>query len=176
MSKKKGGNEKTQKKSGGKSSSSSSSGTAGRGMIEIDPEEIYFTHSRVRPFFTGCNKRIEDTLQEIIDGVTSVKDIPLITVIPNEDCFFSLNNRRLFLFKKLRTLGLLPENKIVAYSKPPLEREKQRYLASRCSLTAKLMKEHVPGEKADGEVGIGEESGDDAAKIDTICPTQTSSS
>lgn len=131
------GNDKKQK-GGGKASSS---GSLGKGLIEIDPEQIYFTHSRVRPFFTGCNKRIEETLQEIINGVTSVKDIPLITVIPNDGSYFSLNNRRLFLFKKLRELGLLPNNVITAYSKAPLEREKQRYLASRCSLTAKLMKE-----------------------------------
>ncbi len=137
MPKKSKSNEKN-KKSGGKSASG---GTGGRGIIEIDPQQIYFTHSRVRPFFTGCNKRIEDTLQEIMTGITDVKDIPLITVIPNEGCYFSLNNRRLFLFKKLRELGLLENNLIHAFVKAPLEREKQRYLPSRCSLTAKLMKE-----------------------------------
>jgi hypothetical protein len=138
---------------GGKGGSSSSSSSS-RGVIEIDPEQVYFTHSRVRPFFTGCNKRIEDTLEEIVSGTTKVTDIPLITIIPNEGHYFSLNNRRLFLFKTLRSRGLLPGNVIQAYVKAPLEREKQRYLPSRCALVAKMMKEK---EKGSEEVGDGDE-------------------
>lgn len=137
-----------------KASSSSSS----RGLIEIDPINIYFTHSRVRPFFTGCNKRIEDTLQEIVDKVTPISAIPLITVIQNGDDFFSLNNRRLYLFKTLRNMGLLEGNVIQAHIKPALEREKQRYIPSRCSLVAKMMKEHV---KADGDEKDADQNNDE---------------
>lgn len=117
----------------------------GRGTIEIDPDIIYFTHSRVRPFFTGCNKRIEQTFEEIRQGVTSIEDIPLITVLYNEGCYFSLNNRRLFLWKWLKREGLLPTNTITAFLKNALEREKLKYTPSRCSLVAKLMKEHTKG-------------------------------
>jgi hypothetical protein len=148
MSKRGKGSEKKQK---GGNNKTTSSGSGGRGLIEIDPQQIFFTHSRVRPFFTGCNKKIEETLQEIVTGVTSIKDIPLITVIPNEDCYFSLNNRRLFLFKRLREMGLLQNNTITAYAKAPLEREKQRYLPSRCSLTAKLMKEFEKSAAKEGD-------------------------
>jgi hypothetical protein len=148
------------KKSSGSSSLSSSNS---RSTIEIDPDLIYFTHSRVRPFFTGCNKRIEQTFEEIVNGETKLSDLPLITVIYNEDSYFSLNNRRLFLFKKLKREGKLPGNKIMAQLKMPLEREKSRYIPSRCSLQAKLMREHTPksGEEKEGEEGNDEDVDDD---------------
>jgi hypothetical protein len=136
-----------------KKSSASSSSSSSRNIIEIDPEIIYFTHSRVRPFFTGCNKRIEQTLDEIREGITKISDIPLITVISNDGNYFSLNNRRLYLFKTLKKEGLLTKEKnmIKAHLKPALEREKARYLPSRCSLQAKLMKEFIG--KSDGTEG-----------------------
>lgn len=153
---------KSNKGGGGSKSSSSSS----RGLIEIDPETIYFTHSRVRPFFTGCNKRIDETLQEIVSGTTKVTDIPLITVIPNEGNYFSLNNRRLYLFKTLRSMGLLKGNTIQAYSKAPLDREKQRYVPSRCSLVAKLMKEVPKGsnDEEGGDEELAEENEEEDGK------------
>jgi hypothetical protein len=149
------------KKASGSSSSSSSSNS--RSTVEIDPDLIYFTHSRVRPFFTGCNKRIEQTFEEIVNGETKVSDLPLITVIYNEDSYFSLNNRRLFLFKKLKSEGKLPGGKIMAQLKMPLEREKSRYIPSRCSLQAKLMREHTPksGEEKEGEGRNDEEDDED---------------
>lgn len=114
-----------------------------KNIIDIDPDIIYFTHSRVRPLFTGCNKRIEQTFEEIRNGETSIEDIPLITVIANDGHYFSLNNRRLYLWKWLKQDGgLEPHNTIRAYLKQPLEREKLRYIPSRCTLHAKLMKEH----------------------------------
>lgn len=118
----------------------------------INPTLIYFTHSRIRPYFTGCNKRIEETLQDIIDQTISLDIIPLITVIENNGYYFSLNNRRLYLMKQLYQLDLLtyrnkattsiPKNMIQVYMKPALEREKLRYTIDRCSLTAKIMKEY----------------------------------
>lgn len=128
---------KGSKKSG--SGGSSSGGGNSRNVITINPDIVYFTHSRVRPQFTGCNKVISDTIQEIVDGHTKISDIPLITVIENDGNYFSLNNRRLFMFKELSKLGLIPAGGIQCFIKPALEREKARYIPSRCSLRAKLM-------------------------------------
>jgi hypothetical protein len=148
-----------------KKSSSSSSLT--RSIIDIDPEIIYFTHSRVRPFFTGCNKRIEQTLDEIREGVTKISDIPLITVISNDGNYFSLNNRRLYLFKTLKKEGLLTreKNMIRAQLKPALEKEKTRYLPGRCSLEAKLMKEFSG--KSEGKEGDEREDGEEEEQVET---------
>lgn len=167
-------------------------GQNGRRLIELDISTIYFTHARVSEQFTGCNKRIQDTLEEFVRGETTLADIPFITVIENfepvivddgktkknggapqqkkannkrsarknagasddEDdtnwmaefdnvktelkpFYFSLNNRRLFLFKNLYQLGLVKT--ITAQVKPALDREKVKYTRARCSLSAKLM-------------------------------------
>lgn len=111
-------------------------------VIEINPTIIRFTHSKIRPVFTGCGKRIEQTLQEIINGETNVSDLPMITVIENDGEYYSLNNRRLYTIKKIQSLGLLEGNKIKAYIKPALNREKIRYTPERCSLTAKIVPEN----------------------------------
>lgn len=77
----------------------------------IKPSDIYFTHSTICYKFTGCGKLLDETLNEIITGVTRIEDIPKIKVFYT--CqngivkYFSENNRRLWLFKKLQGLGLL---------------------------------------------------------------------
>jgi len=112
-------------------------------IISIDCKDVRFTHSKIRPIFTGCGKRIEETLTEIREGVTMVSDLPLITVIEGADgLLFSLNNRRLYVLKQLRQEGLLVDNQVQVRIKPALARELQRYTKERCSLSASIMKEH----------------------------------
>lgn len=108
-------------------------------IAQLDPNFIFFTHSRIRPFFTGCGKSIQTSLNEIEQGVTSIEDIPLISVIINDGKYFSLNNRRLYLFKVLREKGCLPDNVVSVRVKTPLEREKLRYTPHKCSVTCTLM-------------------------------------
>ena len=74
--------------------------------IELDPEIIYFTHSKIRKQFSGCGKFLQETLDEIIQGTTTIDQIPLIRVIYHEK-YYSMNNRRLWLFKELKRLGRL---------------------------------------------------------------------
>jgi hypothetical protein len=147
-------------KSGSLGASKPSTAAGGRNLVEINPANVYFTHSRVRPIFTGCNKHISETLQEIIAGSTAVSDIPLITVIENNGHLFSLNNRRLYLFKELMDLGLLPPEGISCYLKPALEREKLRYTPERCALRAKLM----GGTKATNSTENDEECNEEEVK------------
>lgn len=141
----------------GKSSKGNGSSSSGSkdSMLEIDPECIRFTHARIRPFFTGCGRRIEDTLADIIEGKISVNDLPKITVILNEGTYFSLNNRRLYVLKELRCKGLLKGNMIGARLKVALDREKDKYKIERCSLFAKIMRENAVADKCEaGEVGV----------------------
>lgn len=166
-----------------------------RALQRMDPDEIYFTHARVRPVFTGCNKRIQETLDEIVAGTTTVDDIPYITVIENHEAvvsadtkkapkkkgrrrgaddsdsddngiglgrggetrpfYFSLNNRRLFLFKTLKSMGVVKT--IPVQVKPALDREKVKYTRERCVLRAKLM---GAGQKPVGADGDEEEDED----------------
>ena len=65
----------------------------------LDPLCIRFTHSRIRPTFSGCGRTIEQTMNEIRAGAITPADLPRITVIPLEDgeSYCSLNNRRLYV-------------------------------------------------------------------------------
>ncbi len=71
-----------------------------------------FTHARIRPRFTGCNRLVLDTLDELLSGRTPVSALPLIAVVSGAPDgrgppYFSLNNRRLWVLKELRARGLL---------------------------------------------------------------------
>ena len=48
--------------------------------IKINPSIIYFTHSKIRSTFSGCNKTIYQTISEIENDITVIKNIPLILV------------------------------------------------------------------------------------------------
>jgi hypothetical protein len=121
--------------------------------------DVYrFTHSRIRPFFSGCAMRIEDTLTQLISGQVSLENIPFITVIENDGHYFSLNNRRLYVFKTLRERNLLPNNEITVRVKQPLEREKEKYIPDHCSLTAVIMAERPTKESAPTDEGAPETS------------------
>lgn len=63
--------------------------------------------------------------------------------------YFSLNNRRLWVFKRLREEGLLPNNQIsVRVRAPKSEAERARYCLENCAVEAKLMRE-APSNKAE---------------------------
>ncbi len=70
---------------------------------------IYFTHSKIRKNFSGNGKLLTETLSEILDGRTKIEDIPKIRVIHDDvsNRYYSLNNRRLWLFKELNKSGQL---------------------------------------------------------------------
>lgn len=109
--------------------------------VELDPEVIRFTHSRIRPFFSGCGAKVLDTLNGLMNGLVLIENIPTITAIAGQDGnYYSLNNRRLYVFKELKRAGKLPNGTIKVRVKHPLNREKQRYTAERCSLNATLMR------------------------------------
>eukprot|EP01064_Diplonema_japonicum_P005839 TRINITY_DN13855_c0_g1_i1.p1 TRINITY_DN13855_c0_g1~~TRINITY_DN13855_c0_g1_i1.p1 ORF type:complete len:385 (+),score=90.43 TRINITY_DN13855_c0_g1_i1:58-1155(+) len=118
-------------------------GSAQAGLVAINPLEVRFTHSRLRPQFS-CGRRVEDTLDDLAEGKISVADLPpitLVSAVPGslDGPFFSLNNRRLFVMKELCRRGVI--NEVMARVKPPVEskRESERYTIEKCSLTAKLM-------------------------------------
>ena len=139
----------------------------GDGMIEIDPSVIYFTHARIRPFFTGCGRRVEDTLMDLRNGSLTVDALPKITVICNEGNYYSLNNRRLYVLKELRSTGSLMV--IKARLKVALDREKDRYTVERMSLSARIMKERVKDTADEG----GDADGDaDENDVDDVANTK----
>lgn len=123
------------------------------GFTDLNPEDIYFSHARIRPFFSGCGRRLAVTLDSILKDETKVGDIPVISVISVEDYYVSLNNRRLWVFKELRAQGKVDKVRVRVKEASPKDRV--RYAKGRLSLTAKIMKEYKknPVQKVAGKVG-----------------------
>jgi len=150
-----------------KNTSSGAGGNDGGGMM-VDPACIRFQHARIRPFFSGCGRRVEDTLEEIRQGEMQPSDLPPIQVLvgpmdekTGEPWYFSLNNRRLWVLKRCREEGLLSSTHhriYVRVRKPKSEQELQRYTVENCALEAKIMSEKpaVPLQKGDGKQGTVE--------------------
>ncbi|KAG7351251.1 hypothetical protein IV203_010611 [Nitzschia inconspicua] len=120
------------------------------GMLYVDPARVRFQHSRIRPFFSGCGRSVEGTLEEIRTGTTQLSDLPPIQVLVGpsdengEPWYFSLNNRRLWVLKRLRDEGFLEPfgNKIhVRVRTHKSEQERERYSVENCALEAKLVRE-----------------------------------
>ena len=122
------------------------------GLIMVDPARCRFQHSKIRPYFSGCGRSVEKTLEEIKEGTTKISDIPPIQVLVGDESmddnlgpwYFSLNNRRLWVLKRLREEGYLERygNKVaVRVRRPKSKQEKERYTLANCSLQAKLIPE-----------------------------------
>ena len=101
-------------------------------FLDIDPEQIFFTHTRIRPFFSGCGRRLVDTLESLDSGSMHVDALPQITILATPSSskdgeYFSLNNRRLWVLKQLRAKGKLKDNLVKVRVKDALPRELDKY-------------------------------------------------
>lgn len=102
--------------------------------ISLDPNIIRFTHSKIRKQFSGCGKLLSQTLDELKNKIITSNDIPKITVMFDGSNYYSLNNRRLWIFKQCKQLNIL--NEIVVYIK--YIKPDKRYTPERCVLEAKI--------------------------------------
>lgn len=70
------------KKSKGKAaeSSSTSASSGGEDLIWVDPSRVRFQHARIRPYFSGCGRSVQETLEAIRLGKVLPQDIPPIQV------------------------------------------------------------------------------------------------
>lgn len=110
--------------------------------IDVGIDNIYFTHSRIYHRFSGCSELVENTLQQILDGTLRVEDLPIITVIPANDGinYFSLNNRRLWVFKELFKAGKISNVKARLHIIKRNSSQRDKYSIDTCSKTAKIMR------------------------------------
>jgi hypothetical protein len=112
-------------------------------FLLVDPERVRFQHSRIRAQFSGCGRSVTETLESIRRGEMSPSDLPPIQVLVGDDnWYFSLNNRRLWVLKRCREEGLLANNQIrVRVRAPKSSAEAARYTLENCALEAKIMRE-----------------------------------
>lgn len=116
-------------------------------FIDVDVGNVFFTHARIRPFFSGCGRRLVDTLRSIEEGETKLEALPQITILATptsstDGLYFSLNNRRLWVLKQLKAKGIIETVRVRV--KDALTRELEKYYAPHVTrqCTATLMKEH----------------------------------
>jgi len=95
--------------------------------IELNPDIIFHTHSKIRNRFSGCAKTIDETLEEIKSKVLNINNLPMITVEYNGINYYSLNNRRLYVIKRCKELGLIETIKVRLIFKDRKEYRKNTY-------------------------------------------------
>ena len=117
-------------------------------MEEVDPSIIRFQHARIRPFFSGCGRSVIETLKEASENIEIAKQkIPPIQTLLIDGEYYSLNNRRLWVWKECQNKGLVQKIR-VRVRNPKSEAERQRYTPTNCALNAKFMYEkQQPGKK-----------------------------
>ncbi|KAL9182550.1 hypothetical protein ACHAXT_013202 [Thalassiosira profunda] len=147
--------------------SSAPKGAKGEDLIEVSPSRVRYQHSRIRPHFSGCGRRVTDTLDEIREGKLEPGDLPPIQVLIGPDAgdgcgpwYFSLNNRRLWVLKQCHKEGLLERygNKIsVRVRVPKSAAEAERYTVEKCALEAKFMRDGGGSKKkGNAKKGVGQ--------------------
>lgn len=117
-------------------------------LTQIDPKDVFFTFSRLRPKFS-CGRRVEDTLNAIRNNTLRVQDLPPINILvdPKTEHMFSLNNRRLYVFKALQEAGNLDTVPARIKTVPQTKRMKDKYSADKCVKVARLMPEREAAEE-----------------------------
>jgi len=66
------------------SSSASSSGSAEGALVQLKPSQILYTYGKLLPYFSGCGRTLQGTLDQIVRGEMTAADLPAIAVISAE--------------------------------------------------------------------------------------------
>lgn len=137
-------------------------------LSKVDPDNVYFTFSRIRPQFS-CGRRVEDTINAILNKEISAEDLPPISVLvdPSTGDLFSLNNRRLYVFKALKQAGKLRSVPVRVKPVPQTKRMKEKYSAAKCAKVARLMLEREAIEALGSDLDIEGENEEDEDDTDS---------
>jgi len=103
----------------------------------MNPLNIYFTHSKISPIFTGCSKTILETYNEIKENPIVLNNIPIIKVYFDGKNYYSENNRRLYLFKLLANEGII--NNIPVRIEVLKGKKQEKYQKNTYTLNAKIV-------------------------------------
>ena len=124
-------------------------------LASVNPLAVRFAHSRVRPVFSGCGRRLEATLAALSCGALPLASLPPMAVLSLPGgLLVSLNNRRLWVLQALARAApgrLLPGGLAPARLRAGTRAEAERYTFERCAATATLMRERGGGDDFDAE-------------------------
>ena len=76
-------------------------------MLELRPSEVFFSQATIKDHFRPGHRSIYKTLEQCINDPCTVDYIPKITVCRRDGKWFTLDNRRLWVFRQLEAKGLL---------------------------------------------------------------------
>lgn len=71
----------------------------GKIQSRLNPKQIRFTHETISNKFSSGN-RLSEAIEDIKNGTLLVDDFPPIRVVFYKQLFWSLDNRRLYVFKE----------------------------------------------------------------------------
>ena len=104
--------------------------------MQVDPLMVRFTHSKIRNRFSGNSKLIMDTYNDLKSGLVKIEELPQIQIFIINDEMYSMNNRRLYLFKMLAREGFLKTVE-VRVGRPNLK-QLEKLTPENCALEAKM--------------------------------------
>ncbi len=78
------------------------------GMIRVNPKDLRFTQDSIAVYFQSPHEdwRIDDTVDMIVSKKLSPKRFPMLSVVRYEGLLWSLDNRRLWVFRKAQVLKI----------------------------------------------------------------------
>ena len=76
-------------------------------MLELRPSEVFFSQATIKDHFRRGYRTIYETLEQCTNDPCTVDNIPKITVCKKDGKWFTLDNRRLWVFRQLEAKGLL---------------------------------------------------------------------
>lgn len=77
--------------------------------LRIAPSDIYYSQSSISNCFSEASEHTENSIGDTVDGIFlkryRIDDIPKISVVRKGDVWVTADNRRLWVFKALESLG-----------------------------------------------------------------------
>lgn len=68
-------------------------------ICSLDPKDIRYTQDSISPYFQD-HRTVDDLIKGLKNGTISPDDVPAINVYKKNGIIYSLDNRRLYAFKK----------------------------------------------------------------------------
>jgi len=86
-------------------------------MLELKPSDILYAQDSISNRFRGLPIRyIGDTLDKLLKDSSYIQNIPNIEVVEINGKLFSMDNRRLWVYKKAEELGSLEKIDVIRTS------------------------------------------------------------
>lgn len=85
--------------------------------MKLKPSEIRYSQHKINGRFQRRyhlpNPYIGDLVDSIVEGKTKISDITMITVVLHEGNYYTVDNRRLWVFKQVEAKGYCSEIEVI---------------------------------------------------------------